>query len=47
MSADTDVLPQAINGADNLAGPVHSELDPDSELAELIFGDEASQESAD
>lgn len=47
MSADPDVLPVAVNGADNLAGPVQSELDPDSELAKLIFGDEESQESAD
>jgi murein DD-endopeptidase MepM/ murein hydrolase activator NlpD len=47
LSPDASELTSEVGSADNLAGPVQSELDPDSELAELIFGEDASHESAD
>lgn len=47
LSTDAEELTGEIQSADNLAGPVQSELDPDSELAELIFGEDVSHESAD
>jgi hypothetical protein len=47
LSTDAEELTSEIQSADNLAGPVQSELDPDSELAELIFGEDVSHESAD
>ena len=46
LSGDSDALP-AVQDAGNLAGPTQVELDPDSELAKLIFGETATHESAD
>lgn len=47
MSVDTVDLTNEVQNSDNLSGPVHTELDPESELAKLIFGEDAPHESAD
>lgn len=47
MSANAQELTAEVESSENMAGPAQTELDPDSELAQLIFGDEATSESAD